>query len=377
VVNLVDDQAAVIARVTRIAHESAGLVAEEIRRALAAAPEHTAPAKPSEHIDIADGMDDEPEQTGPEPMRVFDESTICVMSETEVVMVKGLQRELAVANARIAELSALRAENNSDNRALREKLAAANARADAAERDRDLFSRGLAAVRGERDRAESESAALRAEVAAKCVVITEGNDRIAELERENAMIAGLRGLLVAANARAEAAERKAVLQALRVHSSCDLEAANARTEAAERMNYELEVRRQSVVARAERAESEAASLRAEKTELQSSHERVHRDECGKREALDEQLAAANALLKQCEPWLLGAEVLGPQVLAHLRIRLSGQAPARTESEASALRAEGCGGGGCLSALPYAQWCAACHREYGAELARRGADNGKA
>jgi small-conductance mechanosensitive channel len=99
-----------------------------------------------------------------------------------------------------------------------------------------------------------------------------------------------------------------------------LTAANARAEAAERMNHELEVRRQSVVARADRAESEAAALRAEVERLRiimliqdepdgcarceavmDGHEAAPGDICHDCwNTLESRLTAANALLDE---WL--------------------------------------------------------------------------
>jgi hypothetical protein len=69
----------------------------------------------------------------------------------------------SLASARIAELETLRAENNSDNRALREKLTTANARAEAAERNARHCVECMVQAESAADAAESESAALRAE----------------------------------------------------------------------------------------------------------------------------------------------------------------------------------------------------------------------
>jgi hypothetical protein len=107
-----------------------------------------------------------------DPGRVFPDDIMYVMSETEVVTVRGLQRDLTAANARIAEL-----EEECD--AYQMQRDAANARAEAAERGRadtvealkqktaelnDMTRQAL--VEAEHAiRSESEAAALRAEVA--------------------------------------------------------------------------------------------------------------------------------------------------------------------------------------------------------------------
>jgi hypothetical protein len=182
-IELIDAQAAVIERVALIASQSAGLIAEDIRRALAAAPasgspEHTAPDPVRARIDEYHGA---PEHTGPDYWKLADERLT----------------KLAAANARVAELVAeIEAMRVADPQELAAQLIECKAQ--------------LAAVL---QMADEESSAATARVAESREDFAAANRechrlnaRVAEVER---MVNDWERRLSAANVRADAAEQRA------------------------------------------------------------------------------------------------------------------------------------------------------------------------
>src|SRR5688572_8003107 len=165
---IIDAQAAVIERVRLIALQSAGLVAEDIRRALAAAPEHTAPEAVR-----GEGLESE-----------LAAANARVAEQRESIRIA--LAELNAANARVAELTEQR---ESVLALAEERVKAANARADAAERDKLSAEAQANDWKRSLQRAESEAASLRAESSKFQDAL---GDALAAVERQQKESAALR-----------------------------------------------------------------------------------------------------------------------------------------------------------------------------------------
>jgi hypothetical protein len=222
------------------------------------------------------------------PERVFPEDIIYVMSETELVTVRGLKRDLAAANARVAELER---------------------RADITPAQLELGQRLIAGLTAERDAANARIAELEHYAAGADSALTDVTARcnaalarVAELAKHHElMVDAIRrnytNALDAANARIAELERdkQALLESNRGLAGM-VDAANARADAAKALFDVSDADRRREWQRAERAESEAAALRAELEDVyaRNGQHAINEDRLRKR------LAAATELLVQCK-----------------------------------------------------------------------------
>ena len=198
---IVDTQAAAIARVRELcdgSHDLALLQVGTVRRALAtapeqgrcvkcwcdecqcAAPEHTASATVREHakrrgaLDGADaqaleGALSQAERALAAADRQLDAQVAALdqanaRAEAEWREKQAALEKLDTANAKVAELEAALHHGDDVDAEMRDKLSAANARADAAEQRRLVYQRLCDEREQALQRAESEAASLRAEV---------------------------------------------------------------------------------------------------------------------------------------------------------------------------------------------------------------------